>query len=146
MDLAFRVRWLRVALVVSGVLCLCIWPLMAVWPSGWSWQPHGSHSEMMIVVVYAVLGAFLLRAAPDPLRHRSLIWFAVWSSLAHGALMAWQSATNVPEHGHMLGDVLALIVGGLVVAVLMPRASHVERTPAAAEVVPSDPSRQPEDR
>jgi hypothetical protein len=127
MTLAFRLRWLRVALLVSGVLCLGVWPLMVVWPSGWSWHPHGSHSEYMIIVVYAVLGVFLLRAMRDPLRHRSLIWFTVWSSLAHGGLMAWQSLTDSSEHGHMLGDVPALLVGALVLGVLMPRGAEADK-------------------
>jgi hypothetical protein len=127
MDLAFRLRWLRIALLASGLLCLAVWPLMLVWPSGWSWQPHGSHSEYMIVVVYAVLGVFLLMAVRDPLRHRSLVWFAVWSSVAHGGLMAWQSLTDTTEHGHMLGDVPALLVGAAVLGVLMPRGPEADR-------------------
>jgi hypothetical protein len=122
MDPANRIKWLRVALVVCGVCCLGVWPLMVVWPSGFSWHPHGSHSEMMIVVVYAVLGMFLLLAVRDPLAHRSLIWFTVWSSVAHGGLMAWQSMTDSSERGHMLGDVPFLLVGAIVLGVLMPRA------------------------
>ncbi len=127
MDPAFRLRWLRIALLVSGLLCLTVWPLTLVWPSGWSWHPHGSHSEYMIVVVYAVLGVFLLRAVRDPMQHRSLVWFTVWSSVAHGGLMAWQSLTDATEHGHMLGDVPALFVGAAVLAVLMPRGRDAER-------------------
>ena len=80
MDLAFRLRWLRVALVVTGIVCLACWPLMLLWPSGWSWHPHGSHSEHMVVVVYAVLGVFLLRAARDPLRHASLDRPPAWTA------------------------------------------------------------------
>jgi hypothetical protein len=121
MDLAFRLRWLRVALVVVGVVCLAVWPLMRLWPSGWSWHPHGSHSEHMIVVIYAVLGVFLLRAVRDPLRHGSLIWFTVWSSVAHGGLMAWQSLTDSSEIAHMVGDVPALFIAAAVLGLLMPR-------------------------
>jgi hypothetical protein len=110
-----------VALVVTGVVCVLAWPLMLLWPSGWSWYPRGSHSEHMIAVVYAVLSVFLLRAARDPLRHGSLIWFTVWSSAAHAALMGWQSLTDATEHGHMLGDVPALLFVALVLGVLMPR-------------------------
>jgi hypothetical protein len=75
----------------------------------------------MLLVVYAVLGVFLLRAVRDPLQERSLIWFAVWSSVAHGGLMAWQSLTDGSEHGHLLGDVPVLLIGALVLGVLMPR-------------------------
>ncbi len=127
MDPSVRLRWLRVALVVTGLLCLAVWPLMLLWPSGWSWHPRGSHSEHMVVVIYVVLGVFLLRAVRDPLRHRSLIWFAVWSSVAHGALMAWQSLTDASEHGHMVADVPALLVGALVLGVLTPRGPDAGR-------------------
>lgn len=67
-----------------------------------------------------MLGVFLLRVARDPLRHRSLIWFMVWSSVAHGALMAWQTMTDPAELGHLLGDVPALFVGAFVLGLLMP--------------------------
>ncbi len=127
MTSAMRLTALRASLVFAGVLCLFVWPLTQLWPSGWSWHPHGSHSELMIVVVYAVLGVFLLLAVREPWRHRSLIWFAVWSSLAHGGLMAWQSLTDATEHGHILGDVPALIVGGVVLGLLMPRGEGADR-------------------
>jgi hypothetical protein len=81
----------------------------------------------MVVVIYVVLGVFLLRAVRDPLRHRSLIWFTVWSSVAHGALMAWQSLTDASEHGHMVADVPALLVGALVLGVLTPRGPDAGR-------------------
>ena len=81
----------------------------------------------MIVAVYGVLGIFLFRAALDPMRHQSLIWFTVWSCLAHGGLMAWQSLVDIAERGHLLGDVPALLVGGLVLGVLMPRGADTER-------------------
>jgi hypothetical protein len=85
----------------------------------------------MLVVVYVVLGIFLLRAVRDPLRHRSLIWFTVWSSVGHAGLMVWQSLSDPMEHGHMLGDIPALLVGALLLGVLMPpeqRAQEVEGT------------------
>jgi hypothetical protein len=85
---------------------------------------------MMLVMIYGVLGVFLLRAAIDPMRNRSLIWFMVWSSLAHGGLMAWQSLMDPSERGHLLGDVPALIVGGVVLALLMPRGADAERLAA----------------
>ena len=74
---------------------------------------------MMIVGVYATLGLFLIRAAGNPLEHRSLISFTIWSSLVHAAIMAFQSTSN-PEHiGHMYGDVPALVLVALVFGWLM---------------------------
>jgi hypothetical protein len=127
MGPTLRLRWLRVALLATGLICLAVWPLMRIWPSGWSWTPHGSHSEHMIVVIYSVLGVFLLLAAKEPLRHRSLIWFTVWSSVAHGGLMAWQSLMDGSERGHLLGDVPVLLIGALVLGLLMPRGPAADR-------------------
>ena len=79
----------------------------------------------MILGVYATLGVFLILASRDPLRHRSLIWFTVWSSVVHAGIMAFQALGNPSEHGHLLGDVPALLVVALVLALLMPRGSAV---------------------
>jgi hypothetical protein len=84
----------------------------------------------MILGVYATLGVFLIIASRNPLAHRSLIWFTVWSSVVHGAIMATQSVIY-PEHiGHLWGDVLALFVVAVVLAILMPR-SHEMASDAA---------------
>ena len=113
---------LKVALAVFGAAFLLIYPLSIVWPSGWAWHagaPQDSQYFMMIVGVYATLGAFLLMAARDPEAHRSLIWFTVWSSVVHGAIMAVQSMP-AEHHRHLLGDVpalflVAIVLGGLLV-------------------------------
>jgi hypothetical protein len=75
----------------------------------------------MILGIYATLGVFLILASRDPLANRSLIWFAVWSSVVHGAIMAVQ-ALVYPEHrGHLFGDVPVLLLGAAVIAFLLPR-------------------------
>ena len=80
---------LRIALIVVGLIFIFgIYPMSIVWPSGWTWGHGHSHYLLMIIGVYATLGVFLLIASRDPLAHRSLIWFTVWSSLAHAAV-AW---------------------------------------------------------
>jgi hypothetical protein len=76
---------------------------------------------MMIIGVYATLGAFLLIASNDPYAHRSLIWFAVWSSVVHAVIMGVQAFNDPAERGHLVGDVPALILVAIVLAVLMPR-------------------------
>lgn len=126
---------LRYALVVVGVVFVAgIYVLMQVWPSGWQWQPAQAEYEQMIVGVYAVLGVFLLLAARDPLEHLSLIWFTVWSSLAHGLIMLVQALRDPAETGHLVGDVPAIILVGLVLAWLTRRA-----TSAAADAGPAGP-------
>lgn len=114
-------RALSVAVAVSGLAFLLIYPLMHAWPSGWAWTPSQSEYEQMIVGIYATLGVFLLRAARRPEEHLSLIWFTAWSSLVHGGIMLAQSLADPSEHGHMLGDVPALLIIGVVLAALTPR-------------------------
>ena len=62
-----------------------------------------------------------LRAARRPLEHLSLIWFTVWSSVVHGAIMTVQSLMSPGHLGHLLGDVPALFIVAAVLAVLTPR-------------------------
>jgi Family of unknown function (DUF6632) len=119
-----RLRPLRVALVVSGVACLALWPLMRFWPSGWAWHVGHSDYPMMLVGVYATLGVFLIRAARDPMANLSLIWFAVWSSVAHGAVMTVQVLRQPDQTGHLVGDVPALFIVAAVLAVLTRRARN----------------------
>lgn len=116
-----RLKLLRIALVVLGIICLLIYPLMQVWPSGWTWHEGYSDYPLMIAGVYATLGVFLIRAARDPLANLSLIWFTVWSSLVHGAIMAVQSFTQPQHMGHLVGDVPALFIAAIVLALLTPR-------------------------
>jgi hypothetical protein len=113
---------LRIALIVVGLICLIgFYPLTVVWPSGWAWGHGHSHYLAMIIGLYATLGVFLLLAARDPLANRSLIWFTVWSSIVHAAIMAVQSFADSAERGHLLGDVPALLIVALVLGGLMPR-------------------------
>ena len=116
-----RITALRIALVVLGITCAALGPLMLVWPSGWRWSPHHSYYEQMMVGIYFMLGIFLLLAAKDPLQHRSLIWFTVWSSLVHGGIMAAQAVSSPEHHSHLFADVPALFLAAAVLSVLTPR-------------------------
>jgi hypothetical protein len=120
---ADRIRYLRIALVVVGLTFIFgIWPLGVVWPSGWVWHEGGRSEYLeMILGIYATLGVFLLLASRDPMAHKSLIWFAVWSSIVHGVIMGVQSIANHQHIGHLWGDVLALIAVAVVLALLSPR-------------------------
>lgn len=118
-----RRRYLRIALVVTGLTGLLLHPLMRLWPSGWAWSPGHHEYELMIVGIYATLGVFLLLASRNPEAHTSLIWFTVWSSLVHGGIMAVQVIADPTEQGHLYGDVPALFLAAAVLAVLAPRPS-----------------------
>lgn len=122
MSDAHRASFLRIALVVIGLMFIFgIYLLGIVWPSGWTWGHGHSHYLMMIIGVYATLGVFLIIASRSPNEHRSIIWFTIWSSVVHAAIMGVQSLSDTGEHGHLIGDVPALILIAIILAVLMPR-------------------------
>jgi deazaflavin-dependent oxidoreductase (nitroreductase family) len=117
-----RYRLLQLSLVVVGVAFLFLYPLAQFWPSGWAWHsgpPYKSDYFMMIVGVYATLGVFLINAARNPRAHLSLIWFTVCSSVVHAAIMAVQSVGGGHHMGHLVGDVPALLVVAVVLAMLV---------------------------
>ena len=117
-------KLLSLALIAFGAVFCLVYPLSIFWPSGWAWHdgpPAASQYFMMIVGVYATLGVFLIRAASNPAGHASLIWFTVWSSLVHAGIMAAQAWGEPMHHGHLLGDVPALLLVAVVLGWLMPR-------------------------
>jgi ABC-type transport system involved in cytochrome c biogenesis permease subunit len=120
---ATRLTYLRLALILVGLIFIFgVYPLMmALWPSGWRWSPNQAQYEQMILGVYATLGVFLLIASRNPLRHLSLIWFTVFSSIVHAGIMTVQALRMPSEHGHLFGDVPALFIVAALLAFLTPR-------------------------
>ena len=118
-------KLLKMALRLFGVIFLLVYPLSMVWPSGWVWHGgEGVYYFQMIVGVYAVLGIFLIMAAKNPKEHRSLISFTVWSSVVHALIMAAQAIGDQSEHGHLVGDVPALLLVAAVLGYLAPRGQN----------------------
>ena len=127
-------KLLQIALAVFGALCLLLYPLAVVWPSGWAWHsgaPQASDYFMMIAGLYATLGIFLLNAARNPQANLSLIWFTVWSSAVHAAIMAVQSFTE-HQMGHLWGDVAALLLVAIVLSSLVLSAGLKQPAPDPA--------------
>lgn len=121
-----RLRALRVALLLTGIaFALGVPVLTRVWPSAWMWEPRQPEYEQMIVGLYVTLGVFVLLAVREPLQHLSLIWFTAWSSLVHGGIMTVQALVDRTEHPNMIGDVPALLIVGIALAILTPRAKDV---------------------
>jgi hypothetical protein len=116
-----RLRYLRLALILVGAIFVFgIYPSMIFMPSLWTWHTGHSDYPMMIVGIYATLGVFLILAARKPLENLSLIWFTVWSSAVHGAIMAIQ-ALEPGQHEHLIGDVPALLFVAVLLGALTPR-------------------------
>jgi hypothetical protein len=125
MASTYSYRLLQIALVAFGTVMLLLYPLAVVWPAGWAWHPGAPYESdyfMMIVGLYATLGLFLWNAARRPEANISLIWFTVFSSVVHAAIMAVQSfgSDHHTNHmGHLWGDVPALLLVAIVLSVLM---------------------------
>jgi hypothetical protein len=116
-----REKLLKIALVAFGAIFLLVYPLGLIWPSGWVWHGgEGKYYFQMICGIYAVLGVYLIAAAPNPSAHRSLISFAIWSSVVHAGIMAAQSIYDEHERGHLIGDVPALLLVAAVLWFLSP--------------------------
>ena len=117
-----RLKYLKVVLLVTGLIFLVgLYPLTILWPAGWAWHVGQSQYLEMILGIYATLGVFLILAAKDPLKHGSLIWFTVWSSVVHGGIMTVQAFMNSDHFGHLFGDVPALFLVAALLGFLMPR-------------------------
>jgi hypothetical protein len=115
-------KLLSYALIVFGLAFCLLYPLSMVWPSGWAWHegtPVSNDYFLMILGVYATLGIFMILASRDPAANASLIWFVVWSSLVHAAIMAFEAMRNPAMGGHLYGDVPALVLIAIVLGYLM---------------------------
>jgi len=123
---ARRLHHLSIALIVFGAfLVVGVYPLMNwLWPAGWAWEPRQTEYEQMIAGVYATLGVFLLLAAREPLAHRSLIQFTIWSSVVHATIMAVQAGHDHTERANLVGDVPALYAMAFVLWWLLRRATR----------------------
>ncbi|PWT88716.1 MAG: hypothetical protein C5B54_10145 [Acidobacteria bacterium] len=113
-----RLRALQISLGLAGVALVC-----GTYPLIMSFLHPGDISppDQMILAIYISLGIFLLLAVRHPAKHRSLILFAGWSTLAHMAVMILQALRNV--NGSNEGDLpsLILIAGfGVLLLVLAP--------------------------
>jgi hypothetical protein len=123
-----RLKYLRAALAMFGLFFIFILPVLMLWlwRSGWAWEWQDgriSHFTWMILAIYMTLGVFFLMAIRDPLKHSSLIWFTVWSSVTHAAVMTYSAIVDPLERGHLVGDIPALFILALVFSYLMPRKS-----------------------
>ena len=123
MDDRTRLRYLSISLRIFGVIFIFGLLLMMefIFTSGWSWEPRQSEYEQMIMGVYAVLGVFLLIAARNPQKHRSLILFTIWSSIVHGAIMLVQALVDDGERANLVGDIPALFLVAIVLWWLLPK-------------------------
>jgi hypothetical protein len=118
-----KLKYLTIALYVFGITFIVGVPamMMWIWPSGWGWMPAQPEYEQMIMGMYMTLGVFLVRAAKDPMANLSLIWFTIWSSIVHAAIMLVQALQDGTEKANLLGDIPALFLVAFALWYLMPK-------------------------
>lgn len=117
-----RERALQVALVVVGLL-YSFWGYL-LFDSLWHDRWLSGHSDVMpmFLSLNTVLGVCLLLAVKQPAKHRLMIGYGAWSSLAHAFTMTIMSAQAVAHGTHRHDSpqdiVMFVVIGGTLLALL----------------------------
>jgi len=132
-----RERALQVVLVLVGLM-YSFWGYLLfdnLWHAKWL----SGHCDVMpmFLSLNTSLGPCLLLAVKHPARHRLMIAYGAWSSLAHAFTMAIMSAQAVAHGMHRQDSpqdiVMFLVIGGTLLALLPAK----QASPAGASI--SDP-------
>jgi hypothetical protein len=126
-------RTLQVVLVLVG-LVYSFWGYFlfdALWHSSWL-----GHSDVlpMFLSLNTVLGVFLLLAVKQPAKHRSLIAYGAWSSLAHAFTMTIQSAEAAAHGLHRKDSPWDIVIVGVIGVALLALLPAKEPSPAGAPI------------
>jgi hypothetical protein len=125
-----RERALKVVLVLVGLLFSAgIYPIVTSVRDGW--QANKEDALPMMLSLYVTMGVFLLLAARNPSANRSVIAFAAWANIAHGAVMTVMSIHLRNEREDLLIAAAVFGVIGLILIALAPAKRPVERVPVA---------------
>jgi hypothetical protein len=117
-----RERALQVVLVVVGML-YSFWGVLLLdnlWHEKWL----NKHSDVMpmFLTLNTVLGVCLLLAVKQPAKHRLMIGYGAWSSLAHAFTMTIMSAQAIAHGTHRQDSpqdiVMFVVIGGTLLALL----------------------------
>jgi hypothetical protein len=118
-----RERVSQVVLVVLGLL-YSFWGYI-LFDNLWHLKWLNGHSDVMpmFLSLNTTLGVCLLVAVKHPARHRSLIAYGAWSSLAHALTMSIMSVQAVAHGTHRQDspqDIVMLVVIGAALLALLP--------------------------
>ena len=128
-----RERALQVVLVLVGVF-YCFWGYLLfddLWHSRWL----RGHSDVMpmFLSLNTALGPCLLLSVKRPAKHRLMITYGAWSSLAHGFTMTIMSAQAVAHGMHRQDSpqdiVMFCIIGFTLLALLPPKQPSLAGAP-----------------
>ena len=120
-----RERVLQVVLVVVGLL-YSFWGYI-LFDNLWHLKWLNGHSDVMpmFLSLNTTLGVCLLVAVKHPPRHRSLIAYGAWSSLAHALTMSIMSVQAVAHGTHRQDSpqdiVMFVVIGAALLALLPPQ-------------------------
>lgn len=99
-----------------------------------AWSDHEGHEYiLMLAAIYIVWGAFVWRAARDPLANASMIQFTIAGNLSHLGVMALMAITDDTHTTHLAGDVPF----GLILPLVLLWAWHPVRTPSSSNSLAS---------
>src|SRR5215510_4934172 len=128
-----RERALQVVLVLVGFLYLAwTYPLFdSLWESSWL-QKH-QDAFPMFMSVNTLLGVFLLLAVKQPAKHRSLIAFGAWSTLAHAFTMTIMSVEAWSHGMHRKDSPQDIVIVGGIGLLLLALLPAKEPAPARTE-------------
>jgi hypothetical protein len=129
-----RERTLQVVLVLVG-LFYSFWGYLlfdALWHPSWL----NGHTDVMpmFLSLNAALGPCLLLAVKQPAKHRLMIAYGAWSSLAHGFTMTIMSAQAVAHGMHRKDspqDIVIFVAIGVALLALLPAK---QTSPAGAPI------------
>lgn len=112
----------KTVLVLFGLLFMAaIYPIMTYLRQPGDTPP----GDTMMMSLYLALGVFLLLAAKNPATHRSLILYAGWANITHGAVM-FVMAFRIPkeQHGFLVASAAAVVIGLCLIAATPPKTSR----------------------
>ena len=129
-----RERALQVVLVLVG-LFYSFWGYLLfddLWHSRWL----SGHSDVMpmFLSLNTVLGVCLLVAVKQPAKHRLLIAYGAWSSLAHGFTMTIQSAQAMAHGMHRKDSPQDIVIFGVIGVTLLALLPAKQPSPAGAPI------------
>lgn len=128
-----RERALQVVLVLVG-LFYCFWGYLLfddLWHSRWL----SGHSDVMpmFLSLNTALGPCLLLAVKQPAKHRLMIAYGAWSSLAHGFTMTIQSAEAAARGMHRSDSPWDIVIFGIIGISLLALLPGKQSASASAE-------------
>jgi len=129
-----RERTLQVVLMLVG-LFYSFWGYFlfeALWHS--SWLNGNNDVGPMFVSLNTVLGVFLLLAVKQPAKHRSLIAYGAWSSLAHGFTMTIQTAEAWAHGIHSNDSPWDIVIIGVIGVALLALLPAKQPAPASVPI------------